>query len=317
MTIKQLQYFKELLHYGSFTRAASKLGLSQPALSAQIKKLEVETELSLIDRNAKPLVLTGDGEKFYEEALEILQRFDALKNFPDHFTKEIKGELQVGMIPTLAPYFVSIFINDLQREYPELKLVIEELITEDIIHKIRTGHLDAGIISTPVEVRKMKFRPLFYERFFLYVSDSHQLYGEKEVSLEDFSMEDIWYLQEGNCFRNQVNSICNLAGIRTGSQILTYSSNSLESLRRIVESRSGITFIPELATINVPSDREEMIKPIKGNDHYREISLVFESLYNKKRLLDAFLEVALRQLPSHMKKRPPGMIMDTELKVGI
>ncbi len=317
MNLIQLVYLKELLHYGSYTKAAQNLGVTQPALSAQIKKLEEETSLSLIDRTARPLKLTGDGEYFFEEALEILQRLDKLRDLSDHLSHEIKGELRMGIIPTLAPYFIPFFIDDLQHEYPELELSIEELITEDIIHKIRTGNLDAGLISTPVNAGRMKFRTLFYERFFLYVSDDHPLYDRDEVSLDDFDPDEIWYLKEGNCFRNQVNSLCNLSGRRRRKPVLVYKTNSVESLRRIVESRKGITFIPELATVNLPSEYEDMIKPIKGDDHVREISLVYSSLYVKKRLIDSFAELAVSRLPKHMRSEPrgEGTVLKSDIKL--
>ena len=124
---------------------------------------------------------------------------------------------------------------------------------------------------------------------------------------------NIWYLKEGNCFTNQVNAICNLAGIRKGRQNLVYFSHSIESLRRIVESRQGLTFIPELATMLVPSEMEDMIKPITGRQPVREISIVSGLYFSKKRLLDAFTEVALSQLPWHMKKKPDNWVVDTEL----
>ncbi len=314
MTINQLQYLKELVYTGNFSEAAENLGISQPALSAQIKQLEIEVELSLIDRNARPITLTKDGEAFFEISMDILQRMEALKNLPVDLEEDIKGELKIGMIPTLAPYFVPLFIDKLQQNYPDLNITIEELITEDIVHKVRTGHLDAGVISTPIEVKKLHFRKLFYERFYLYVSNKHKLFGKDEVELNDFEMEDLWYLQEGNCFQNQVNAICSLAGNPKGRQNLNYKSNSIESLRRIVESTKGMTFIPELSTLQIPSENEEMIKPIKKNQPVREISLVFASVYAKKRMLDVFCDQVLKALPAYMKHPPSNWLVDTELK---
>ncbi len=315
MNINQLNYLKELVFKGSFTLAAESLDISQPALSTQIRLLEEEMELVLIDRNHKPLILTPDGEKFMQIALEILQRIDAIKELPFLLAKEVKGELRIGIIPTLAPYFVPMFIDGLNNEYPELELIIEELITNDIVHRLRTGHLDAGIVSTPLEAGNLTTLPLFYEKFFLYVSDKHPLYDKTEIEISDFDPEDLWYLQEGNCFQNQVNAICKLAGKQERFQSLIYNSNSIESLRRIVESRHGMTFIPELATLMIPSEQEDMIKPIKGSAPVREISMIFGSLYKKKHLLDAFTKTLLSQLPSSMKKRPEMWVVDSGLKI--
>jgi LysR family hydrogen peroxide-inducible transcriptional activator len=315
MHLNQLTYLRELVHTGSFTRAAKNLGISQPALSTQIGKLELETGLALIDRTKKPVTLTREGESFYEIATEILQRMDALKGLPFTLSGKIEGTLRLGMIPTLAPYFVPFFMGKLHRNYPDLELVIEELITEEVILKIRTGHLDAGLISTPVEFSgNLVYKPLFYKRFYLYISDRHPLFNKKKLSLKEIDFREVWYLQEGNCFRNQVNAICSLAGRSTGKQNLAYYSNSIESLRRIVESKNGITFIPELATIQLPSEQEEMIKPILGKEPVTEISLVSGSFLSKQYLLEAFTEVALSQLPRHMKVKPEGWVVDTELE---
>jgi len=315
MNINQLQYLKELVHAGSFTAAAENLEISQPALSTQIRLLEEELELVLVDRSRKPLLLTPEGEKVMEIALEVLQRVEAIKELPFRLVKEVKGELRIGIIPTLAPYFVPLFIANLHSSYPGLELVIEELITGDIIHRLRTGYLDAGIVSTPLEAGNLKSRPLFYERFYLYVSDRHPLYGKAEIAVDEFDPEELWYLQEGNCFQNQVNAICSLAGKSPHAQPLVYRSNSIESLRRIVENKRGMTFIPELATLMIPSEQEDMIKELKGNPPVREISLVYGPLYAKKHLLDAFTEVALSQLPAAMKRRPDTWVVDSGLKI--
>jgi LysR family hydrogen peroxide-inducible transcriptional activator len=315
MNINQLIYLKELVHYGSFTMAARKLDISQPALSAQIRKLEEEAGLVLIDRRRKPIQLTKDGEAYYDRVTEILERIEELRDLPFQLSNEIKGELNLGIIPTLAPYLITLFIDELDSRFPSLHVTIEELITEVIIQRIKTGHLDAGIISTPVEVSNLYQEPLFYEQFFLYLSDKHPLYKEDEITLDDIDMDEIWYLKEGNCFTNQVDAICRLAGKSPGKQNLVYYSDSIESLRRIVESKHGITFIPELATMQIPSEMEDMIKPISGFQPAREISLVSGSFVPRRRLLDAFKQVALSQLPARMKNKPDQWIMDTDIRI--
>ncbi|HDR89665.1 MAG TPA: hydrogen peroxide-inducible genes activator [Bacteroidetes bacterium] len=316
MNFNQLLYLKELIHSGSFTKAAAKLGISQPALSTQIKMLEQESEITLIDRHARPIKLTSEGEEVYQIVLEILQRMESLSEISLRLQGKREGVLILGIIPTLAPYLVPLFMDELQEKYPRLELVIEELITEEIIRRIRTGHLDGGVISTPVEAGKLHFRILFYEQFFLYVSDRHPLYSREYVTMNDIDLNDLWYLKEGNCFQNQVNAVCRLAGRTKSRGNLVYKSNSIESLRRIVETRHGMAFLPELATMSVPSEREDMIKPIRGVEPVREISLVTGSVYARRHLLDAFVEVVLSQLPSHMKTRPSKWVVATELSVG-
>ncbi len=314
MNFNQLNYFAELVLQGSFTKAAERLGISQPALSQQISKLEQELNYKLIDRLKKPLVLTPEGEVLLDRVEEITKLMDSLKDITIELDETIRGELKVGIIPTLAPYFVPLFINDLNSRYPELDLVVEEIVTEEIIANLKLGELDAGIVSTPIEVSGINFRPLFYERFFLYVSDRHPLYERKAIDLDEFDPEDLWYLKEGNCFQNQVNALCNLARTPIDGQNLIYFSNSIESLRRIVETRKGMTFIPELATTGVAPEYEDMVKPISGEQPVREISLAVSRVHWKKRLVDKLVEVALENLPERMKVKPGSEVITTRLK---
>lgn len=315
MDITQLKYARELASKGTFSEAANALGISQPALSARIKQLEDELELILFDRSQKPLTLTIEGERFIEEAVEVLQRFDSLTNLGYELQDEVCGKLKIGVIPTLAPYFIPLFINDLNSQFPDLHVEIEEMITEEVVRQLKHGEIDAGLLSTPIVAKGVYFQPLFYERFFLYVAEEHPLYKQDEVDLKDFDMQDLWYLQEGNCFQNQVNAICQLARRPVPGQRLTYNSNSIESLRRIVESRKGMTFIPELATLEIPADKEEMIKTIKGQAPVREISLATSKAFTKRKLTDAMVRVALSTLPDYMKHKPQTWVVDTELNL--
>ncbi len=197
-----------------------------------------------------------------------------------------------------------------------MHLEVEEIITEDIIAKLKHGALDAGIVSTPVKVSGIHFKPLFYEQFFLYVSDKHPLYVKNVIDLNDFDPEDLWYLKEGNCFQNQVNAICRLAETPIHGQNLIYFSNSIESLRRIVETRKGMTFIPELATAGIAPEYEDMVKPLTDPRPVREISLAVSRVHWKKRLVETFIQVALESLPERMKTKQTESIIDTHLKLN-
>jgi LysR family transcriptional regulator, hydrogen peroxide-inducible genes activator len=134
------------------------------------------------------------------------------------------------------------------------------LKTEKIIMGLSDGQLDAGFISTPVGSKGLDFKPLFYEKFFLYVSDKHPLCKHESIDLSLIDLKQLWYLKEGNCFQNQVNSVCSYAKKPGGLQNVVYLSDSIESLCRMVEMAGGLTFIPEMATLSVGADKEEMIK---------------------------------------------------------
>ena len=315
MNLIQLEYLKELQIQGNFSVAAAKLGVTQPALSLQIQKLEEELGFKLVDRSKRPLNLTEEGEVFYHKAIEILKMVDQLKQVSLDLSEEIKGNLKVGIIPTLAPYLVPLFIDELNVAFPNLQIEIIELKTEEIISGIKLGDLDCGILSTPIVSNGFLFIPLFYERFFVYMSDNHPLFQFEKINIDELDHKDIWFLDEGNCFQNQVNSICRINFQVQTSQKLVYRSNSIESLRRIVENKKGVTFIPELATINIPSEEEELIKEISGMQPFREISLVTTKNYSKERQVSALEKIIQKCIPKRMQIKPDSWVVDTQISI--
>lgn len=316
MNFVQLEYLRELHIRGSFSKAAQILGVTQPALTLQIQKLEEELDFKLLDRSKRPFKFTVEGETFYLKAVEILKMVDQLKQISIEISEEVKGQIIVGIIPTLAPYLVPLFINELNRCYPQLQVEVVELKTEEIISRLKLGNIDCGILSTPITTGNIAITPLFYERFYTYISENHELYKQDSVDIHEINDSDIWYLEEGNCFQNQVNSICKINIQKKTSQNLVYKSSSIESLRRIVENKNGITFIPELATLNIPSELEEMVKEISGEQPVREISLVTPRNYSKERQVEALKNVILKSIPKRMQERPDSWIVDTELDIN-
>lgn len=313
MTFNQLKYVLELVDVGSFSAASQKLGLTQPALSLQIQNLENELDFKIIDRSRKPFELTPEGELFVAKAREIVLMTESLANLSLELGSQIQGILRVGIIPTLSPYLVPLFIGQLNQEFPALRIEIQEITTEEIVRKLNMGELDAGLLSTPLEA-KVRCEPLFYEKFFLYVSDAHPLFEKDEVKAAEIDAEKLWYLSEGNCFQNQVNAVCPVGNPEKRGQ-LRYISSSIESLRRIVESKNGATFIPELATISIPVELEDMIKPISEPTPYREISLALSRLHSKEKLVQAFKETILKNIPDRMKRKPDGVELDTKIRI--
>ena len=313
MTFNQLKYVLEMVEAGSFSAAAQKLGLTQPALSLQIQSLENELDFRIVDRSRKPFELTPEGELFVEKAREIIILTESLADLSFELGEKIQGLLRVGIIPTLAPYLVPMFVSQLNRDYPDLKIEIQELITEGIVRKLNRGELDAGLLSTPLEA-KVKCEPLFYEKFFLYVSDAHPLFEKDEVRTSEIDSEKLWYLSEGNCFQNQVNAICPISNPEQSGQ-LRYVSSSIESLRRIVESKNGATFIPELATISIPAELEDMVKPISEPTPFREISIALSRLHSKEKLVQVLKETVLKNIPERMKRKPNGIGLDTKIRI--
>jgi len=315
MNFNQLEYLRELYLRGSFLGAAKRLQITQPALSLQVQKLEEEIGFRLLDRNVRPIKFTQEGKKFYHKAVEILKLVEELKEASISISEEIEGLLKVGVIPTLAPYLVPLIIDELNKKFPNLILEISELKTEEIIRQLKAGELDCGLISTPIATKGVRFQPLFYEKFFIYVSENHPLYNKPQIVADDLDEEDLWYLEEGNCFRNQVNSICRFDNKNSDTQKLIYRSSSIESLRRIVENQRGATFIPELATITIEAGHEDLIKEFKGEPPVREISLALSKVATKERQAGALVEVILNSIPKRMHVKTSEQVLDTLLTI--
>ena len=315
MTLLQLTYILELSRYNSFSVASRKLNISQPALSLQVSKLEEELGINLFKRSSLAVTLTTEGELFVDKARELLMLAEKLKALPVEIEQKPEGTLRIGVIPTLSPYWFPMFLSTFSKVYPKIMLTVSELKTEEIISELKNGKLDAGFISTPVEVAGLIFKPLFYEKFYLYVSDNHDLSGQDEIDLRNIDLKELWYLQEGNCFQNQVDSMCMYAREPGELHNVVYMSNSIEALCRVVENSGGMTFIPELATLSVSSDKEDMIKDIAGDIPVREISMVTTRISKSDRLLNLFLNVALEAIPQRMKKQLEGKILPANIKI--
>jgi len=315
MNFNQLRYFIELARTKNFSQSAKALNITQPALSLQIQKLEEEYEFKLIDRTKKPLALTLEGELFCEKALQILQLVEDLNQLSFNMVEKIEGKLRIGIIPTLSPYLIPLFMEKISEQYPMLKIHIEELKTEKIIEQLAHNELDLGLISTPVKARNIGFIPLFYERFFIYISEKHQLYKEEILELNHLNLDELWYLHEGNCFQNQVNSVCQMQDLNNSDLPFQYVSNSIESLKRIVENQGGMTFIPEMATSNVPVEYENMIKQIAAPTPTREISAAYLKSTGLKKTAQAFLDVLVSKIPPRMLHKPGTPSIDTKIRL--
>jgi LysR family hydrogen peroxide-inducible transcriptional activator len=304
MNINQLKYFVQLYKLQNFSKAAENMAISQPALSLQIQKLEEEVGYHLVDRNKKPLGITPEGELFFEKSVKIIQMLDNLHHLNLEIEDKFSGHIKIGIIPTLSPYLVPFVIKLAEKKFPDLKIEIVELVTKDILSKLNYNELDAGIISTPVTAKGFSFLPLFYERFYLYVSENHGLYQQDKISVDEIDTDQLWYLTEGNCFQSQVNAVCSIPSFEATKSNFRYISSSIESLKRIVEAQGGITFIPELATLNVSSEYEDLIKPLQAPAPFREISLVYLKTSGIKKLVKAFVDVVLESIPHRMKVKP-------------
>jgi LysR family hydrogen peroxide-inducible transcriptional activator len=310
MTLKQLEYALALKTLGNFGRVAKAMGVSQPAVSLQIQALEEELDLLLFDRTNKRVTITSNGELFLEKAQLLLTESKHLEDFAFQLSEEVQGEICIGIIPSLSPFLTPLFLDELNAKYPKIKLTVREAITGEIIRGVKEGIFHAGIISTPIESKSnLKFEPLFYEGFYLYVSEKHDLFDKDIIKIEEINYDDVWLLKEGNCFMDQVKNIC--ATQLHVDRKLVYESNNIDALRRIVEYKGGITFLPELSTLMISSEQEELLKEIDGIQRVREISLVSLKSEVRQNLLKALMEEIKGAIPKKMLTKENKEVVKT------
>ena len=312
MTLTQLRYALVLKKHQNFKKAAEQLEISQPALSVQIQKLEDEIGIKLFNRSGSPIQVTRDGDLFLIKAQEVVNNAKQLTTFAQELNDDYSGSLEIGVIATLAPFLVPLFSHAIQKDYPNLQLVFKEQTTEVIVNGVRSGDLDVGIISTPIDVYGIQSIPLFYERFYMYSSESGE--GSNEIKLEDINYDRLWLLNEGNCFRDQVNDFCDIKSIRKGKKFI-YQSNSIDALIRIVDTHGGMTILPELTTLSLNEYQEENLKVIHGKPKAREIGIIVTPNYDKVRYVKLLEEYIKQNIPSHMLKKNDYEIVDPNIQM--
>ncbi|MCI4669859.1 MAG: hydrogen peroxide-inducible genes activator [Bacteroidia bacterium] len=317
MTLQQLEYALALQKYGSYSRTATAMGITQPGISLQIKRLEDSLGLVLFDRTTRMVKPTEAGQLFLDKAQLLLAQARQLRELGKDLGEEYSGKFNIGIIPTLAPYLLPLFVQQLNESFPKLHITVREVVTEEIIEGIKTGELDFGIISTPIE-SKIKFQvlPLFYEKFLLFVSSKHELFETESIDIATVPPGDIWLLKEGNCLRNQVDDICNLnTRKRSPSTLFYFESNSIESLCRIVEHKGGVTILPELTTISFDSERESMIKELEGPERVREVSLIHLPNHLRSPFIAQIGEVIKGSVPRKLLEKGERDLVHTNVVV--
>jgi LysR family hydrogen peroxide-inducible transcriptional activator len=302
MTLVQLEYIVAVDTYRSFVSAAEKCFVTQPTLSMQIQKLEEFLGIKIFDRSKQPVTPTEIGAQIIEQARLVLQESSKIKEIINDQKQDVTGELKIGIIPTIAPYLLPQVIAAMLNKYPDLKLMIWEYTTEDIIHHLKTGVIDCGILATPLVDQHLNEHPLYYENFVGYVSKNSKLYKKKTIDAEDFEEENIWLLNEGHCMRSQVLNICRSTK-NNKLQALTYNTGSVETLIRMVDVNDGTTLLPELSLHDLNNKQLNKVRYFKSPEPVREISLVTHKSFVKKKMLKALQDEILALIPKGMKNR--------------
>lgn len=286
MTITQLQYVLAVAEHKNFTLAAEKCFVTQPTLSMQIQKVEEELSIQIFDRTKKPIQLTEIGQKIVNQAKNIVNEADRIQDIVHQQKGFIGGEFRLGIIPTIMPTLLPMFLNNFIKKYPKVKLIIEELNTEDIIFKLNNGHLDAAIAATPLHEEKIKEVVLYFEPFVAYIPENHNSFTKKEITIDDLNVDEILLLQDGHCFRDSVLNLCkNNKNLEQNHFQL--ESGSFETLIKLADEGLGTTLLPYLHTLDLKEKDQVKLRQFSEPKPAREVSLIYPKNELKIHIIDA------------------------------
>ena len=300
MTLQQLEYIVAVYRTRHFVKAAEACGVTQPTLSAMIQKLEAELDVKLFERSSQQVMPTAIGKVVVEQAWKVLNRARKLKDIVAEEKKSLTGTFRLGILPTIAPYLLPRFFPRLMRENSSLEIRVVEMKTSDIRRAIDRGEIDAAVMVDTGDLDDYALTTLFYEQFLAYVSPSDQLSAKKSIKTSDLSNELLWLLDEGHCFRDQLVKYCQLKAAKTSQS--AYSLGSIETFMRIVENGQGVTFIPELATMQLTPPQKELVRPFAIPIPTREVVMATSKVFVRQSLLDMIVGQIRNSVPEKMLK---------------
>ena len=300
MTLQQLEYIVAVYRTRHFVKAAEACGVTQPTLSAMIQKLEAELDVKLFERSSQQVMPTAIGKVVVEQAWKVLNRARKLKDIVAEEKKSLTGTFRLGILPTIAPYLLPRFFPRLMRENSSLEIRVVEMKTADIRRAIDRGEIDAAVMVDTGDLDDYALTTLFYEQFLAYVSPSDQLSAKKSIKTSDLSNELLWLLDEGHCFRDQLVKYCQLKAAKTSQS--AYSLGSIETFMRIVENGQGVTFIPELATMQLTPTQKELVRPCAIAIPTREVVMATSKAFVRQSLLNMIVGQIRKSVPEKMLK---------------
>ena len=308
MTLQQLEYILAVARYGHFGRAAEACNVTQPTLSAMIGKLEEEIGAKLFDRNRQPICPTPVGERVVQQAREVLEQADSIKDIVLEEKQSLGGVFRVGILPTIAPYLLPRFFPQMMKKYPTLDIRVREMKTYQIKDALLQGDIDAGILATIEGLEEYEQTTLFYEKYIGYVSREDALFKKEMIRTADVAASrELWLLDEGHCFRDQMVRFCQMKSSQTSQ--LAYNLGSMETFMRMVESGLGITFIPELAEMQLSKPQKELVRPFAIPVPTRELILITNKNFIRQTLLETVVKEIQASVPKSMLKLGAGQVL--------
>lgn len=312
MNLRDLQYLVALAEHRHFGRAAAASFVSQPTLSTQIRKLEEELGMLLVERAPRRVMLTPAGREIVERARRILSEVDQLKESARRTRDPEAGTVRLGIFPTLGPYLLPHVVPGIRQRFPRLELLLVEEKTDVILRQLREGRLDAGVLALPLHDDQLHVEFLFEEQFLLAVPEAHPLARHGTLSLQDLSHESLLLLEDGHCMRDQALDVCALAG---AGEKAGFRATSLETLRQMVAANVGITLLPALS-VKPPVAQSDAIHLLRFRDSQpsRRIAMVWR---RSSAMSDFLLKLAqvFRNVPKDLLKPGAESLRPTDTSV--
>ena len=302
MNLRDLKYIIALAETQHFGKAADRCFVSQPTLSGQIKKLEEELGVILFERTNRSVKVTPIGKEILEHAQQIMEQSDVIRQLALAHQDPLSGPLRIGVIPTLSPYLMPLILLPLKDQYPQMKLVLSEEMTDVVLERLHNHEIDAAFIATAVDDDAFDVVPLFDEPFWLAHPDEQPFYLKDKITQHDLNNMDLLLLAEGHCLAEQTMDICHLNDRSQQGEMADLRASSLETLLQLVAAGFGSTLVPALALNCLSAGGDGIvIRKLELNNAYRQISMVFRKSYPRKLALNALSKLVIESLPDSVK----------------
>ena len=310
MNIQQLEYIVAVDNHRHFSKAAEASFVTQPTLSMMIQKLEDELGVKIFDRSQSPIEPTSVGRKLIDQARVSIAQIHQIKEIVEEEKGIIKGVFHLAIIPTVSPYLLPKLMRTHHKQNNDIRLVINEMTTNQILTGLAKGSIDGGVLATPLHDDRMKERPLYYEKFLAYISPNERfLHAKTFLEESDLNGAKLWLLDEVHCFRTQILNLCSLKNNNVVNSVFTYEAGSIETLINIVDSNNGITVIPEMALSHLTEKQKLNVRLFKKTKPVREISLITRKDFLRERIIEIIEE--------EIKMSVPASLQDKELQKGL
>ncbi|MDR2026295.1 MAG: hydrogen peroxide-inducible genes activator [Prevotellaceae bacterium] len=304
MNVQQLEYVIAVDNFRHFARAAEVCHVTQPTLSMMIQKLEEELDVKIFDRSKHPVEPTAIGKQIIEQARISLRHFKLIKEVVENEQQIVTGSFRLGIIPTIASYLVPVILHKHNTGYKDIDLTLKESTTNELISELMNGTLDGGILAGPLNHPGLIEYPVYYEKFYAYVSPLDNIYSEKEIDLNKVDISMVWLLENEHCLRGQIERLCKLKrNSESGKPVHTvrYESGSIDTLINVVDYNPGITIIPEMHAMGLNEEKQENLRAFKDLTAVREVSLIVSREYVRKTMLNIILEIIRNSVPKSMQ----------------